>query len=393
MITILGRGEQAKAILHYLLTLTDCPITTVDVVAPQDGIEHPRVTHKKIAKVEPDGLDPVAVLTFLKHIEGSRVVINCLPLSYSVFIATLCIEAKAHYIDLGGSLQASQGVAALDTVARTQDVTLIPDAGLAPGLATALVTQLYTAGWTHITIYCGGLPVEPKYPPLHYIKTFHPRGLVTEYLGTAEVIENYQVVQRPTLCADDAEYVEIPRQDVFEARLTSGGLSDAARKLAIRGHQLCNLRYKTLRYPGHYDYVMKNILWRPDAIDVFDKVLPQVNEKHPDIIWLGYKVMDMAGRTERKFWKWGYDTHRKLSAMTQATGYPVGALTKMLLEQRIAACGYYSLTAAKFDELLALSSDAKLSQGWVETAPGLLYLHETSVLHGTGHSTEELTGE
>jgi lysine 6-dehydrogenase len=163
-------------------------------------------------------------------------------------ITRAAIAARTHLCDLGGNLPMVDRQLALDEEARNAGVAVIPDCGLAPGLACMLaawgVQRMDTP--ERVQIRVGGLPAHPK-PPLHYKMVFAARGLLNEYLEPAEIVRDGERHIVPSL--EDPEELEFPAPfGRLEAFMTSGGSSTLTRTLAGR---VTDLNYKTIRYPGH----------------------------------------------------------------------------------------------------------------------------------------------
>jgi lysine 6-dehydrogenase len=133
-------------------------------------------------------------------------------------------------------------------LAQRRGVTVIPDCGLAPGMAGLLaaraVERLDQASVVRMRV--GGLPAHPK-PPLGYKLVFSARGLVNEYLEPTEALRDGEIVRLASLT--ELESLEFPPPfGRLEAFNTSGGASTLPRTLRAK---VRDLDYKTIRYPGH----------------------------------------------------------------------------------------------------------------------------------------------
>ncbi len=318
MFTIIGLGEQGKAILHYLLKNTYEDITTIDALAkPSLGFktDPKRWTHVKRY-----------FTTSMLSCNAGGVVINCVDPSWSLAIAHQCLHARANYIDLGGDTKVAEEVSSeCHAKAKHRSLVFVPDCGVAPGLVSTLARDLsYSVHRDGLKIFCGGLPQKPT-PPLSYIKTFDVKGLLREYSGVAEFRRNGLLTKAPTL--SERELVFVPGFGVLEADFTSGGLSTTPRVLK----EYANLEYKTLRYAGHWDYVKENILTQANPEEVLDSLLHPVNFSRRDVLILQYEIFTREGkRCLSNGWYWEYDQDTRLSAMAQATGYTAGAVARMI---------------------------------------------------------------
>ena len=203
----------------------------------------------KVTIAHLDVTDQDAVVEAMR---GYDVAISCVPYRYNFELTKAAIEAGCHLCDLGGNNDIVRKQLCLDAKARKADVTIIPDCGLAPGLATVLVAdalrRMDTITELHIRV--GGLPVDPR-PPLDYMLLFNPAGLVNEYKERPVVIRAGKVLTVEPL--DELEEIEFPEPfGTLEAFNTSGGTSTLPQTLLGKVDQL---DYKTIRYPGHRDKV------------------------------------------------------------------------------------------------------------------------------------------
>jgi len=180
------------------------------------------------------------------------VAVSCVPYRFNFELSKAAIEAGVHMCDLGGNNDVVRKQLCLDAKARRVGVTIIPDCGLAPGMATVLTADALRRmdRVTEVHIRVGGLPVEPT-GPLGYMLLFNPVGLVNEYKELPVVIRQGKVQRAAPL--DELEEIEFPEPfGKLEAFNTSGGTSTLPQTLLGKVQEL---DYKTIRYPGHRDKV------------------------------------------------------------------------------------------------------------------------------------------
>jgi lysine 6-dehydrogenase len=176
--------------------------------------------------------------------------LSAVPYWFNPELARAAVEAGTHFCDLGGNIFSVDAELALDARARSRGVTLIPDCGLAPGMANVVAARavelLGEGEIERISIRVGGLPLSPK-PPLGYELTFSVEGLINEYVEPCRVLRDGEIVEVPGL--SEVETLEFPAPfRELEAFQTSGGTSRMP--LTYRG-RVRDLDYKTIRYPGH----------------------------------------------------------------------------------------------------------------------------------------------
>ena len=134
----------------------------------------------------------------------------------------------------------------LDQLAIENNVTMIMDCGVYPGMGSALIMNVARKldKVESVITYVGGLP-EIREWPSEYKAVFSPIDVIEEYTRPARYIENGFEVVRPAL--SDPEYIFFPRIGTLEAFNTDG-----LRTLATT-IDAPNLKEKTLRYPGHIE--------------------------------------------------------------------------------------------------------------------------------------------
>lgn len=132
----------------------------------------------------------------------------------------------------------------LDQLAKEQNVTMIMDCGVSPGLGSILVMHAAQKldEVDSVVICVGGLP-EIREWPSEYKAVFSPRDVIELYTRPARLIENGIEVVRPAF--SDSEYVFFPEIGTLEA-FSTDGLRTLAKTLDAP-----NMVEKTLRYPGH----------------------------------------------------------------------------------------------------------------------------------------------
>lgn len=199
-------------------------------------------------KIEAQRYDLADQSGLTRLLEGFDVMLSSSDYRFNEALTRAAIEARCHMCDLGGNLFVVEKQLALDEDAKRRGVTIVPDCGLAPGMACLFAAYGVERmdAVDSVKIRVGGLPAHPK-PPLNYKMLFAVRGLTNEYLEPAEALRDGKIVRMPSLT--EPEPIEFPYPfGTLEAFNTSGGSSTLPRTLK---HKVRNLDYKTIRYPGH----------------------------------------------------------------------------------------------------------------------------------------------
>lgn len=134
----------------------------------------------------------------------------------------------------------------LDQLAKENNVTMIMDCGVYPGMGSALIMSVAQKLDTvdSVLTYVGGLPQIREWPS-DYKAVFSPIDVIEEYIRPARYIENGFDVVRPAL--SDPEYIFFPGIGTLEA-FNTDGLRTLAKTIDAP-----NMKEKTLRYPGHIE--------------------------------------------------------------------------------------------------------------------------------------------
>jgi len=137
----------------------------------------------------------------------------------------------------------------LHQLAKEKNVTVITDCGVAPGMSNFILGR-YNEEMKidSFEFYVGGLPLHPK-PPFFYKAPFSPMDVIEEYIRPARMIENGQIISKPAL--SEREIINFDSVGALEAFNTDGLRS----LIETMGH-IPNLKEKTLRWPGHLDFII-----------------------------------------------------------------------------------------------------------------------------------------
>lgn len=244
---LLGAGLQGTAIAHDLLLHAEGTTALVVVDSDADALERlaARFGDPRLRACPGYVQDPAFLSPLMKEAD---VVISAVNYWYNATLAELAIGQRAHFLDLGGNNDVVAREFALDGQARQAGVAVVPDCGLAPGLAGILgywlTTRLHTVDSLRLRV--GGLPLQPR-PPMNYKLVFSVEGLINEYIEPALVIRGGRLDTVPAL--GELETITFPAPfGELEAFQTSGGVSTLPRTLLGR---VPELDYKTIRYKGH----------------------------------------------------------------------------------------------------------------------------------------------
>jgi saccharopine dehydrogenase-like NADP-dependent oxidoreductase len=136
----------------------------------------------------------------------------------------------------------------LNELAKQHNVTAIVDCGVAPGMGN-IILGYYNEKLKLTDFEClvGGLPKVKKWP-FCYKAPFSPIDVIEEYTRPARYVENGVMVTKEPLT--DCEYVDFDDVGTLESFN-----SDGLRSLIFTMPHIKNMKEKTLRYPGHVEYI------------------------------------------------------------------------------------------------------------------------------------------
>ena len=356
---LLGAGLQGTAIAWDLLRQVEDTAALVvvdrDPAALQrlgDFLDH----DPRLSLNQGDVSDPALVAPFMAEADA---VISAVNYWLNNELTGLAIAGGAHFLDLGGNNDVVARQLARNDEAVAAGVTVVPDTGLAPGLAGILGWHLADSLETcdAVRLRVGGLPRRPL-PPLNYQIVFSVQGLINEYIEDCTVIREGEILTVPGL--SELETLEFPEPyGDLEAFQTSGGTSTLPQSLlgSVR-----SLDYKTIRYRGHCDQirllhdlgltssepVQVDGAWIPPR-EVLARRLEAVIPHEGDDVVLLWALAEGVGipaggekavpirRNVRIIDNNDPDTG--LSAMMRMTGFPAAIIARLLATGEISAPG------------------------------------------------------
>jgi len=281
------------------------------------------------------------------------VVISAVPYFFNYSLTKTAIQTNTHFLDLGGNNKIVEKQLNLSDDAKENNVTIIPDCGLAPGMVSVITRDIvnYLDEIDYVKIRVGGLPLKPV-PPFNYQIVFSLNGLINEYVEDALVLDNKKIISKNSMTEIENISFTYPFNKM-ETFLTSGGLSTLPYTFR---YIIKYLDYKTIRYPGHCN-MFKPILElgfgseKPIKIkdkkiiprDILIKLLKEkIPNKGKDVVLL---KITSKGKKDNKELDIEYtlidyfDEQNNITAMMRATGFPVSIIAQMINRQEITENG------------------------------------------------------
>lgn len=235
----------------------------------------------------------------------------------------------------------------LDHLAKKNNVFAVVDCGVAPGMDNIILGYLDTKMEVkRFECLVGGLPIK-RHWPFNFKSLFSPRDVIQEYTGPARYVENGEIVEREAL--SDCELMEIKRVGTLEAFNTDG-----LRTLIKTMEHIPYMKEKTLRYPGHCEYIQ--VL---KSSGFFSSVPIELNGIEFNPFEISAKILEdnwALGNNEEEFTvvrttiegeengkkrRYIYrmldktDTKNNISSMSRTNGYTASAVVNFVLSNKL----------------------------------------------------------
>lgn len=338
---VLGAGKMGYAVAYDLIRSPK--VEKVVLTDRSETILHSTAARLKDPKLVAALVDVTNERELGQLMEEVDVAISCVTYEHNYELTKLALSTRTHFVDLGGNEELVRKQFLLDELAKERGVSIIPDAGLAPGMVSLLAASAAESldEVYDMRIRVGGVPVEREINTLGYAQVFSVEGLINEYSEDCTLIRDGKLIQLPAL--SELEEIEFPPPfGQMEAFNTSGGISTLPQSYLNR---VQHLDYKTVRYIGHCQAIKVMQELGFFSIEKFSDselspraVLAGQLAKHlpvgePDAVLLRVSVSgNKSGKpTQLVFDCVDYaDQAVGLSAMMRMTAFPASILGQML---------------------------------------------------------------
>jgi len=333
-ILVLGAGMIGSAMAidlakNHQVTLTDISLLQLKKV------------RDKCPALTISELDVTDITNLQSALKPFDIVISSVPSSLGYATLKSVIDSGKNVVDITFS---SQNSLDLDKLAKEKRVTAIVDCGVAPGFDNLLLGYYNEKlKLTDFECLVGGLPKQKKWP-FYYKAPFAPYDVIEEYTRPARYVENSNLITREAL--SDPEFVEFDKVGTLESFNTDG-----LRSILFTMPHIKNMKEKTLRYPGHIEYIrvlkesgfFSNSKIPIDGAEVsprdftckilFNEWKLGESEEEITVMRITIKGDNAEGITEEVVCNLydEYSTETQTSSMARTTGYTATAATNMIL--------------------------------------------------------------
>jgi len=338
-IIVLGAGLVGKTIAIDLAKKFD--VTSADL--NEDAL-HQLDSHN-IKTLNVDFSDLSALRSIVKSFD---LVVGAVPGFLGYQMVKTVIEAGKNIVDISFF---PEDPFPLDELAKKNNVTVITDCGVAPGMGNIIL------GYHHKRMrvqnyecLVGGLPVVREWP-FEYKAVFSPIDVIEEYIRPARYVQHGQVVIKEAL--SDPELIPFDGVGTLES-----WNSDGLRTLIKTMSGIPNMIEKTLRYPGCIEYLrvlreagffsyeeveVKGVKIRP--IDVTAKLLFPKWKLKPGEEEFTVMRIRISGEENGKQKSYEYNlldrTNKTTNTLSMArtTGYTCTAAANLVLDEKFTRKG------------------------------------------------------
>lgn len=235
-IAVLGAGLVGKAIAIDLSEKFD--VTSVDIST--EALKALSESSIKTIKADLSDHQNLSIL-----VQPFDLVIGAMPGFMGFETVRTVIKAGKNMVDISFF---PEDPFELDELARENNVTIVTDCGVAPGMGNIILG--YHHKHMNIDSYeclVGGLPVVREWP-YEYKAVFSPIDVIEEYTRPARYVQSGAVVIKEAL--SDPELIHFDGVGTLES-----WNSDGLRTLIRTMPNIPNMIEKTLRYPGCIEYL------------------------------------------------------------------------------------------------------------------------------------------
>jgi len=358
-VLVLGAGLQGRATLEDLekrssvekIIAADC-----DTAAAKQYLSSIGARRTEVRGL--DARDGKALRALLSG--GADVVINMLPVTFRDAVIRAAIEAGVHFVSTNYAHEQRE----LDGRAAERGVTIMPEAGLDPGIDLVMAGRAVAVfdRIESMLSYGSGVPAPEcrDTNPLRYKISWNFEGVLQSYWRSARVLvdgEEFRAGPHEIFEPAWTHHVSFGEFGPMES-FVNGDAVAFAEMLGIRDSVRTMGRY-ACRWPGHCEF------WRKvSALGLLDEAAPpggggspreflrrhleprlQYAEGERDMVLLRVEVLGTIGG-ERAARRWEMVDYRDLAsglmAMNRTVGYPASIIAEMIMNGQVTRRGVCS---------------------------------------------------
>tara|TARA_B110000196_G_scaffold240532_1_gene209029 strand:- start:60 stop:1106 length:1047 start_codon:yes stop_codon:yes gene_type:complete len=320
ILAIIGAGRIGLAVKQLLKDDFEIKICDTRVAGETAGISG-------IDFVDASNLEMLG--SFLNR---SDVVLSATNYKLNKDILQLALKKGKHYVDLTEDVETTKWIQ--EFTMQEQSVSVIPQCGLAPGAINIIGGHLARQfeNLVSLKLRVGALPLYPANRMSYYL-SWNTVGLLNEYVNMCDAIVNR--IQMKVKPLEGVEKIIIDGTE-YEAFNTSGGVGTLTDTYWLKINEL---DYKTIRYPGHVDYLrfmFEDLGLKHNielASDIFNQNVPTTTD---DVVIFFVKATGYNnGDLTEKNWVCKIYGKDGMTAIERATASGVAEVLCMLKDKKL----------------------------------------------------------
>jgi saccharopine dehydrogenase-like NADP-dependent oxidoreductase len=332
---ILGAGMVGSAMAIDMAKKHHVTVTDVNLASLEKA-------KQKCGDLSVQRLDVTDKSELQRMVKQHHLVMNAVPGFLGFETLQSIIEAGSDVIDIAFF---PENALELDELAKKNNVTAMVDCGVAPGMDNVILGYYNEImKLTDFECLVGGLPKIKKWP-FYYKAPFSPIDVIEEYTRPARYVEHGELVVREPLT--DCEYVEFDKVGTLESFN-----SDGLRSIIYTMPHIPNMKEKTLRYPGHVEYIRvlkESGFFSEETIELngcpvtplefTSKILFKEwelgeTEEEITVLRVTLRGENASGQEEKIIYSMydEYDAETETSSMARTTGYTATAAANLFLD-------------------------------------------------------------
>ncbi|MFN8587490.1 MAG: saccharopine dehydrogenase C-terminal domain-containing protein [Candidatus Eisenbacteria bacterium] len=349
-IVVLGGGQQGRVIAADLAAARpDARVVVADLHAPALPVL------ANLSAVEADLSSAEAVARLL---HGADLGVGALPSRFGYAAMQGAIAAKRPFVDVSFS---AENPLTLDAEARAAGVTIVPDAGLAPGLSHLCCGHAASRGaLDELEISVGGVAQDPT-RPYGYVVTWSVEDLHEEYVRDARIMRDGRPLAVPV-------FSDLKRVTVDGAGELESFLSDGLRTLLDTMPEVPNMAERTLRWPGHVEQVKPLVASGRFVTEIRARCTAK---PELDLVAMVVLARWKDGRAARMTLVDRYDAATGLTAMARTTALTTSVTAQVLARGAVREPGVHMLERlgrdrAVYDAIVAGLAERGVRLRWLD---------------------------
>ena len=313
-----GLGKQGRVITEDLIKQS--PLYQVSIVDNIMSNDLPKGLHKYFVK------DLTEYETLVSLMQDTDLVVCALPSTLGYNCVKAAVEIGVNMVDLSFT---DKDLSEFDQEAKDKNLSIIVDAGVAPGLSNLVAGRAMLKNPNSIDIMVGGVAQDRNAPLNGYTITWSLDDLMEEYVRPARILVDGKVKTVDALSG--TELVRLQEGDFYgDTAALEAFYTDGLRSLLVNNGGVPNLSEKTMRWPGHVNAIKEHLRTGKQTLKNYMKKVCKEND--PD-------VLVMIIRTDSQDVLTYTESDENMSAMARTTALSCATFASLVASGKLTKTG------------------------------------------------------